>query len=75
MLDILVYLNYCLQTEIESSIPAASPIAALKNSPVVQEMRKLMEQVESLKAEREVIESELKEKKYDMCKFVLNIFK
>lgn len=57
-----------VKAEIENALPAASPTAALRNSPIVQEMRKLMEQVEAVKAEREAIESDLKDKQCDMCK-------
>jgi len=49
-------------------LPSASPVAALQGSPVVQELRQLMEQVETIKAERDVIENEIKEAKCDLCK-------
>lgn len=35
---------------------------------MVKELRKLCEEVETIKAEREVIENEIKEAKFDMSK-------
>ena len=46
-----------------------SPVAALQWSPVVAELRKLMETVDTIKAERDVIEAEIKNAKCDMCKW------
>ena len=60
-----------LQAEIEQALPAAGNAGALQGSPVVQELRKLCEEVETIKAEREVIENELKEAKFDMCKYCM----
>lgn len=37
---------------------------------MVKELRKLCEEVETIKAEREVIENEIKEAKFDMSKSV-----
>ncbi|XP_064643654.1 programmed cell death 6-interacting protein-like isoform X3 [Lineus longissimus] len=53
--------------DLEASIPSASPVAALKDSPVVQTLRKLMDSVDALKAERDAIEHELKDKTFDMA--------
>ena len=63
-----------LQGEIETSLPSGSPVAALQGSPVVAELRKLMETVDTIKAERDVIEAEIKNAKCDMCKwdFLMN---
>merc|ERR1719431_1885163 len=48
------------EAELSSSLPSASPAAALQGSPVVSELRGFMEEVETMKAERDAIESELK---------------
>lgn len=50
--------------EIQSSIPAGGD--SVRNSPAVQRLRQLMEAVETTKAERDVIESELKSATIDM---------
>nr|XP_039266807.1 programmed cell death 6-interacting protein-like isoform X2 [Styela clava] len=52
--------------QLKTAIPSASKIAALKNNPVVTELRQLCEQAETLKAEREVIENEIGGAKSDM---------
>ncbi|XP_064594708.1 programmed cell death 6-interacting protein-like isoform X2 [Liolophura sinensis] len=54
------------QSEIENCLPSANPTAAIQNTPCVQELRKLMEEVETIKAERDTIEHEIKEAKFDM---------
>ncbi len=59
-----------LQNEIEKALPPASPTAALQGSPVVGELKQLCEQVETLKAERDVIETEIKDAKCDMCEYL-----
>ncbi|CAG5134687.1 unnamed protein product, partial [Candidula unifasciata] len=51
------------KSELESALPAASAVASLQNSNVVQTLRQLLEQVQ---AERDVIEAELKDAKFDM---------
>lgn len=48
------------QHEINSSLPAASPAAALQGTMIVKDLRRLMEEVEALKNVREVLESEMK---------------
>ncbi|KAL4229283.1 Rhophilin [Mactra antiquata] len=53
--------------EIEKSLPSAGSGGQLAGNPVVQDLKKMMEEVEGLKAEREVIENELKETKFDMA--------
>lgn len=51
-------------SEIQSAIPAGGD--NVRNSPAVQRLRQLMEAVETMKAERDVIESELKSATVDM---------
>ncbi|KAK0171286.1 hypothetical protein PV328_009034 [Microctonus aethiopoides] len=51
------------ESELASAIPSGS---AVQESHVVMQLRKLMEDVETLKAERDVIESELKSATTDM---------
>ncbi len=46
--------------EISSSLPAASPVAALQNTHVIKDLKRLMNEVEGLKNVREVLESEMK---------------
>nr|XP_002123877.1 programmed cell death 6-interacting protein-like [Ciona intestinalis] len=52
--------------QLKNAIPSSSPVAALKGHPVVQELKQLCEQVNTLKAEREVMETELRSASYDM---------
>ena len=59
------------QAAIEKALPSGSGSAALKDSPTVRELRQLMEQVETIKAERDVIENEIKEAKSDMSEFAV----
>lgn len=66
----------CFQGEIEKALPSGGGAHASESSGVVQKLRKLMEEVETIKAEREVIENEFKEAKFDMsnvecCKCLL----
>ncbi|KAG1648906.1 Programmed cell death 6-interacting protein [Nymphon striatum] len=51
---------------LKSLIPASNPTANLSNNPKAQKLKSLMEQVESIKAERDVIESEIKSATTDM---------
>ena len=53
-----------------ADLPATSAAAALKDSPAVQSLRSLMKEVEAIKAEREVMEAELKNAKSDMSKSI-----
>ncbi|XP_053408218.1 programmed cell death 6-interacting protein-like isoform X3 [Mercenaria mercenaria] len=53
--------------EIEKALPSAGKSGSLSGNPVVQDLKKMMEEVEAIKAEREVIENELKESKFDMA--------
>jgi programmed cell death 6-interacting protein len=46
--------------DIASSLPAATPVAALQSTHVVKDLRRLMDEVEGLKNVREVLESEMK---------------
>ncbi|GAB1608342.1 programmed cell death 6-interacting protein-like isoform X6 [Argonauta hians] len=54
------------EQDIRSSLPSANPTAALQDSGAVQDLRKLMEEVETIKAEREVIEREIKDATFDI---------
>ncbi|CAL1536222.1 unnamed protein product [Lymnaea stagnalis] len=54
------------KSELESALPAASAAASLQNSAVVKRLRELIEQINTLKAERDVIELEVKDAKFDM---------
>ena len=60
---------FLLKREIEQFVPSGSPVAALQNSPVVTELKSLMEQVETIKAERDVVENEIKNANCDMSKY------
>ena len=60
-------LSVRLQAELSAAIPkvgAASSSSA--SSPAVKELRKLMEQVETVKAERDAMEQDLKVQQDDM---------
>lgn len=46
--------------EISSSLPAATAVGALKDTHIIKDLRRLMNEVEGLKNVREVIESEMK---------------
>ena len=46
--------------DISNSLPAANAVAALQNTHIVKDLRRLMQEIEGLRAVREVIESELK---------------
>ncbi|CAH1241324.1 PDCD6IP [Branchiostoma lanceolatum] len=56
----------CKPEDLTGMIPSSSPAAALQNSKCVTDLRQLMEEVETIKAERDVIESEIKEAKTDI---------
>ena len=62
-----VYLTN-FQHEIEKALPSAGNSGSVSGNPIVNDLKKMMEEVEALKAEREVIENELKESKFDMGK-------
>lgn len=49
------------QGDIEGSIPSASPVAALQGNPVVGELRRLLSEVEGIKATRDELETQLKD--------------
>merc|ERR1719245_367638 len=54
-------------TGLQSAIPSAGGIQhGLQDNPVVGKLRELMEAVDTIKAERQVIESEMKDTKVDM---------
>ena len=46
--------------DISSALPAATAVGALKDTHIIKDLRRLMDQVEGLKNVREVIESEMK---------------
>ncbi|XP_061174111.1 programmed cell death 6-interacting protein-like isoform X2 [Saccostrea echinata] len=52
--------------EIDKALPSGGGAHASESTGVVQKLRKLMDDVETIKAEREAIENELKEAKFDM---------
>ncbi|XP_046563648.1 LOW QUALITY PROTEIN: programmed cell death 6-interacting protein-like [Haliotis rubra] len=52
--------------ELEASLPAGSGGSGLQTSPPVKELRSLMQQVETIKAEREAIESSIKDASFDI---------
>ncbi|XP_078334645.1 programmed cell death 6-interacting protein-like isoform X3 [Crassostrea virginica] len=52
--------------DIEKALPSGGGAHASEGSGVVKKLRQLMEQVETIKAEREVVENEFKEAKFDM---------
>ncbi|KAH9524394.1 Rhophilin, Rho GTPase binding protein [Bulinus truncatus] len=54
------------KAELETALPAASAAASLQNSAVVKRLKELIEQVNTIKAERDVIEVEVKDAKCDM---------
>lgn len=57
--------------EIAASLPSASGASALQGSPVVQELRQLMRDVDEIKTVREVLENEIKSATVDISKFCL----
>ena len=56
-----------IQEELANSLPTVKS-SGQKASPVVQELRQLMEEVETIQAERETIESEFTSPSQDMGK-------
>lgn len=59
--------------EMQNAVPSSGPQGtSVQQSPAVQQLRKLMEDVATIKAEREVIESELKSATTDMKSSFLN---
>ncbi|XP_063423145.1 programmed cell death 6-interacting protein-like isoform X1 [Mytilus trossulus] len=52
--------------EIEKGIPSAGSYGGLQNNSAVQQLKKMMEEVATIKAEREVIETEIKDVTFDM---------
>lgn len=66
----LTKVTFGLQAELSAAIPkvgAASSSSA--SSPAVQELRKLMEQVDTIKAERDAMEQDLKVQQDDMGRY------
>ena len=56
----------------ESQLPAAGGNGQVKDSPIVDKLKELCETVDTLKAERQVIESEIKGSNPDMKQVFLN---
>lgn len=56
------------ENEISNSLPAGNPVAALQNTHIIKDLRRLMQDVEGLRNVREVIESELKGLECDSIK-------
>ncbi|XP_030856163.1 programmed cell death 6-interacting protein isoform X2 [Strongylocentrotus purpuratus] len=54
------------EVEIAASLPSASGASALQGSPVVQELRQLMRDVDEIKTVREVLENEIKSATVDI---------
>lgn len=54
--------------QISSELPPASAVAALQNTHIVQDLRRLMNEVDALKTVRDVIESELRNMDQDSAK-------
>lgn len=54
--------------QIASELPPASAVAALQNTHIIQDLRRLMGEVEALRSVRDVIESELKTMDQDSAK-------
>jgi hypothetical protein len=65
-LKCITYSCFLLQATIESSLPSASPAAALQGLPCVAELKQLMREVDNVKTERDRIENQLKEANCDM---------
>lgn len=62
--------HLCHQKQIASALPPASAASALKDSPVVMELRELLGKVDAIKNEREVTESEIKNVTSDIRKLI-----
>ncbi|XP_033105729.1 programmed cell death 6-interacting protein-like isoform X3 [Anneissia japonica] len=60
------------QAELAKSLPSANAASALKDSPAVKTLRGLMLQVDAIKTEREVMESELKSATFNMSSAFLS---
>jgi len=59
------------EPELGKQIPSASSLSSLKDHEVIKELKILCEKVETIKAEREVIENEFRETKSDMSETFL----
>ncbi|XP_074652220.1 programmed cell death 6-interacting protein-like isoform X2 [Tubulanus polymorphus] len=58
--------------DLESSMPSAAQQAQLNNSAAVKQLRDLMKNVDTIKAEREAMEVEIKDTKFDMASKFMN---
>uniref|UniRef100_T1JEE2 BRO1 domain-containing protein n=1 Tax=Strigamia maritima TaxID=126957 RepID=T1JEE2_STRMM len=59
--------------ELEAAVPSANPSKALKSSSTVSQLRGMMETVETIKAERDAVEAELKNVSFDLKSIFLNM--
>lgn len=57
---------FTIQAEMENAVPKSGSDGPVETTAAVQQLRSLMEDVATIKAEREVIESELKSATLDM---------
>lgn len=55
-----------LQAELERHLPSASSGGSVQSLPVVAKLKKMMEEVETMKAERDVVETEINNAVFDM---------
>ena len=55
-----------MQGELEKSLPSGGAAGGLVNHQAVKNLKVFMEEVETVKAEREVIEKEIKDATFDM---------
>lgn len=71
---ILIWRNLCHSFDAQAELTAAIPkvgvaSSSAASSPAVQELRKLMEQVDTIKAERDTMEQDLKVQQDDMGEY------
>ena len=52
--------------ELEKGLPSAGSSGGLQNNSAVQQLKKMMEEIETIKAEREVVETQIKDATFDM---------
>ena len=65
---------FVLQAELSAAIPkVGASSSSSASSPAVQELRRLMEQVDTIKAERDAMEQDLKVQQDDMGKHFLEV--
>ena len=59
------------KAELAGALPSASGSSSLSSSPEVKTLRKLLDDIDTLKAEREAIESEFKNSSDDMGRILV----